>query len=68
MMSGAPETDQRAYWNDFVSAGYVNDRTEAIFLAGLPAVPAALRGEQPTLPVASSQTRQSAEGEPDGRR
>ncbi len=39
MMSGAPETDQRAYWNDFVSEGYVNDRTGAIFLAGLPAVP-----------------------------
>ncbi|MBK6974761.1 MAG: hypothetical protein IPH26_18105 [Sterolibacteriaceae bacterium] len=29
----------RHYWNDFVFEGYVNHRTEAIFLAGLPDVP-----------------------------
>ena len=29
----------RTYWNDFVFEGYVNHRTEAIFLAGLPDVP-----------------------------
>jgi hypothetical protein len=29
----------RRYWNDFVLKGYVNYRTEANFLAGLPAVP-----------------------------
>ena len=30
----------RTYWNDFVLEGYVNHRTEAIYLAGLPDVPA----------------------------
>ena len=29
----------RTYWHDFVFEGYVNYRTEAIFLAGLPDVP-----------------------------
>jgi hypothetical protein len=29
----------RTYWNDFVFEGYVNHRTEAIYLAGLPDVP-----------------------------
>jgi hypothetical protein len=29
----------RAYWNDFVFEGYVNHRTEAIYLAGLPDIP-----------------------------
>jgi hypothetical protein len=29
----------RTYWNDFVFEGYVNYRTEAIYLAGLPDVP-----------------------------
>jgi hypothetical protein len=29
----------RRYWNDFVFEGYVNHRTEAIYLAGLPDVP-----------------------------
>jgi len=29
----------RAYWNGFVFEGYVNHRTEAIYLAGLPDVP-----------------------------
>ncbi|MBI5525186.1 MAG: hypothetical protein HY897_02550 [Deltaproteobacteria bacterium] len=29
----------RGYWNDFVFEGYVNHRTEAIYLAGLPDVP-----------------------------
>ena len=29
----------RSYWNDFVFEGYVNHRTEVIFLAGLPAIP-----------------------------
>ena len=29
----------RAYWNDFVFEAYVNHRTEAIYLAGLPDVP-----------------------------
>ena len=29
----------RAYWNDFVFEGYVNYRTEAVYLAGLPDVP-----------------------------
>lgn len=29
----------RDYWNEFVCEGYVNHRTEAIFLAGLPDVP-----------------------------
>jgi len=29
----------RMYWNDFVFEAYVNYRTEAIYLAGLPDVP-----------------------------
>jgi len=29
----------RAYWNDFVVEAYVNHRSDAIFLAGLPDVP-----------------------------
>jgi hypothetical protein len=29
----------RTYWNDFVFEGYVNHRTDAIYLAGLPDVP-----------------------------
>ena len=29
----------RTYWNDFVFEGYLNYRTEAIYLAGLPDVP-----------------------------
>jgi hypothetical protein len=29
----------RMYWNDFVFEGYVNHRTEVIYLAGLPDVP-----------------------------
>ena len=29
----------REYWNDFVFEAYVNHRTEAIYLAGLPDVP-----------------------------
>ena len=29
----------RTYWNDFVFEGYVNHRTEAIYLAGLPDAP-----------------------------
>ena len=29
----------RSYWNDFVFEGYVNHRTEVIFLAGLPDLP-----------------------------
>ena len=29
----------RAYWNDFVVEAYVNYRSDAIFLAGLPDVP-----------------------------
>jgi hypothetical protein len=35
-MKYAPTRD---YWNEFVLEGYVNHRTEAIFLAGLPDVP-----------------------------
>ena len=30
----------RAYWNDFIFEAYVNHRTEVIYLAGLPDVPA----------------------------
>lgn len=30
----------REYWNDFVFEAYVNHRTEAIYLAGLPDIPA----------------------------
>jgi hypothetical protein len=29
----------RSYWNDFVLEGYVNHRTDVIFLAGLPDIP-----------------------------
>jgi hypothetical protein len=29
----------RTYWNDFVFEGYVNHRTDAIYLAGLPDIP-----------------------------
>jgi hypothetical protein len=29
----------RAYWNNFVFEGYVNHRTEAIYLAGIPDIP-----------------------------
>ncbi len=38
-VSAKEEGDCRTYWNDFVFEGYVNYRTEAIFLAGLPDVP-----------------------------